>query len=108
MSRTVYEIPMYTNNVDAVLQILENFMSGAGYSNKFVDGENVWCKGDGVIMKMQCFSVVFTGSSVLLNAWLKDAITGESDLEGFAGILPKRKMKQMMENIRQTIISYRI
>lgn len=108
MGRTVCEIPMCTNNVDAVLQIVGNILSGAGYSNKFVDGENVWCKGDGVMMKMQCFSVAFTGRSVLLNAWMKDAITGESNLDGFVAIIPKRKMKQLMENIKQTIISYRI
>lgn len=105
MGRTTIEIPMKTNNVDEVLQIVATKMESAGYQPKIVDGETVWSKGDGVVMKMQCVGAVFTGKSVVIQGWMKDAITGESDLEGFVAMLPKKKLKKLIDGIYDTIIS---
>lgn len=105
MSRTVIEVPMKTNNVNGVLQIVGTKLESAGFSKKIVDGENIWAKGDGVLMKMQCVGVVFTGSSVLIQAWMKDAVTGESDLNGFVAIFPKMKLKKIINEIHMTIMS---
>lgn len=103
MSRTTIEVPMKTNNIDEVLHILETKLESVGYKQKIVDGETVWARGDGVIMKMQCVGAVFTGKSVLIQGWLKDALTGESNLEGFVGRLPKKKLKGLMDEIGTTI-----
>lgn len=105
MSRTTIEIPMKTNNVDEVLHIVAMKMESAGYQQKIVDGETVWSKGDGVMMKMQCVGAVFTGKSVVIQGWMKDAITGESDLEGFVAMLPKKKLKKLIDEICNTITS---
>ncbi|MCD7777864.1 MAG: hypothetical protein LUH47_05100 [Clostridiales bacterium] len=104
MSRTTIEVPMKTNNVNSVLEIISADLSPEKYSRKIVDGESVWAKGDAVIIKMQCFSAAFTGSSVLIQAWLKDALTGESDLNGFFGWIPKKRMKKHLENIKTEIL----
>lgn len=104
MKRTTIEVPMKTNNVDEVLRIMEMILGPSGYKQKIVDGETVWAKGDGVMMKMQCFGASFTGTSVLLQGWLKDAVTGESALEGFVGALPKKKMKGLLSQIQSTIM----
>ena len=57
---------------------------------------------------MQFISAAFTDHSVLLSGWTRDIVTGESDLEGFAAIIPKRKMKKMISDIQQTIIQNQI
>ncbi|MBQ6569955.1 MAG: hypothetical protein IJL87_06840 [Clostridia bacterium] len=105
MSRTTIEIPMKTNNVDEVLNIIAMKMGSAGYKQKIVDGETVWAKGDGVILKMQCVGAVFTGKSVVIQGWMKDAVTGESSLDGFVAMLPKKKMKKQIDDICNQIIS---
>ena len=99
MGRTTIEIPMKKNNVDEILRIIAMKMGSAGYQQKIVDGETVWAKGDGVMMKMQCVGAVFTGNSVMIQGWMKDAITGESNLEGFVAMLPKKKLKRLIDEI---------
>lgn len=73
------------------------------YENKMIKGENVWAKGDGVIMLRQCFAISFSENSVLLQAWVSDAIAGESDLTGFMGKVPKKKMKGILSEIESRI-----
>ena len=97
MSRTILEIPLKTNNIDAVLSIISRITYASGFVPQLLDGESVWCKGDGIMIKLQCFSAVFTGHSV------RDAITGESDLEGFVSSIPKKKMKVILEEIQTEI-----
>lgn len=99
------EIKMNTNRIDDVLAIVTRVLESEGYQEKIVDGDCVWSKGDGVMMKMQCFSTAFTEKGILLQAWLKDAITGESSLEGFVAIIPKKKMKAIIEKIRNKILN---
>ena len=99
MSRTTIEVSLETNNINEVLHIIASKLEPAGYKQKIVDGENVWVKGDGVIIKMHCFGAVFTGKSVLIQGWMKDAITGESNLEGFVAMMPKKKMKGLIDEI---------
>lgn len=108
MSRTTIEIPMNTDNVDEVLHIVAMKMESAGYQQKNIDGETVWSKGDGVMMKMQCVGVVFTGKSAIIQGWMKDAVTGESDLEGFVAMLPKKKLKKLIDEIYNIIISKKL
>ena len=99
MSRTTVEVSLKTNNIDEVLRIIASKMEPAGYKQKIVDGETVWAKGDGVMIKMHCVGAVFTGKSVLIQGWMKDAITGESNLEGFVAMIPKKKMKGLIDEI---------
>lgn len=105
MSRTAIEVPMKTNNVDGVLHVFSTILESSGYEQKIVDGETVWAKGNGVITALQCCSATFTGNSVVIQGWFKDAITGESPLEGFVGALPKKKMRGLMEKIQTAIIA---
>lgn len=99
MSRTTVEVSLKTNNIDGVLHIIASKLEHAGYKQKIVDGETVWVKGDGVIVSMQCVGAVFTGKSVLIQGWMKDAITGEANLEGFVGMMPKKKLKGLIDEI---------
>lgn len=67
MSRTITEVPLKTNNVDQVLNIISAKMKASGYQEKIVDDETVWAKGDGVMIKMQCLSAVFTGTTLIIS-----------------------------------------
>lgn len=99
MSRTSVEVSLKTNSIDEILHIITSKLEPAGYKQKIVDGETVWVKGDGVIIKMHCIGAVFTGKSVLIQGWMKDALTGESNLDGFVSMLPKKKMKNLINEI---------
>lgn len=102
MSRTIIEIGL-KHNIDDTLETMKSIFSKYGYQNKIVKGENVWTKGDGVLAVMGCFGYSFTENSVILQGWTRDAILGESALEGFMGIAVKKKMKSIMNEIAQSI-----
>lgn len=105
MSRTIMEVPIKESSVDDVLHIIASILEPSGYKQKLLDGETIWAKGDGVMISMQCFGAVFTDHSVLLQGWMKDALLGESALEGWYGALVKKNMKKLLENIRLAIIA---
>lgn len=105
MSRTTIEVSMKTNKVDEVLHIIAAKLEPAGFKQKIVDGETVWAKGDGVMIAMQCVGVVFTEKSVLIQGWMRDAVLGESSLDGFVAIIPKKKLKGRIDEMREEVIS---
>lgn len=105
MARTTIEVPMQTHHVDTVLRIMEKALAPEGYTQKVIDGETVWVKGDGVFTLSQCFTAVFTENSVFIQSWTKDAILGESNLDSeFIGRIPKKKMKVLLNKIGSVII----
>lgn len=108
MSRTIVEIPMQTNNINNVLGIITNTLYQDGYKENIVKGESVWSRGDGIIIKMQCFNVTFVPGKAILQAWLRDAITGESALKGFVAIVLKKRMKEHIERIENEIRYYNL
>ena len=104
MPRTTLEIPLNGKDINTILHIIDSLMKANKYSKKILKDEEVWLKGDGIIMKRQCFSASFTTDKLILQGWMGDAITGESDLNGFVGGLPKRKMKALMDEIKLQIL----
>lgn len=102
MARTTIEVKL-KYDIDYTLDILKNIFSKYKYENKIVKGEDVWTKGDGVLMVMECFSYVFGEGSLILQGWTRDALLGESALEGFMGMAVKKKMKNIMREIEQSI-----
>lgn len=104
MKRTTIVVPMKTNNVNGVLQIIATILEPLGYKKNNTIGENVWTKGDAVIIKMQCIGASFTEDSVVIQGWLRDEITGESALEGFVAMPLKKKTRGYLDQIQQTIL----
>lgn len=103
MARTSIEIFMGNNKIDDITAIVSEIVKQNGYSEKLVNNEQVWAKGDGVLVKMQCFSLSFKANSFVLEGWMKDALTGESDLTGFVAMLPKKKMLNIMDQIKNAV-----
>jgi len=103
--RTTIEIPLRRRSVDEAISIIDRILNSYGFQKKILEGEEVWLKGDGVIVVLQCFAVCFKENSLLLQGWIKDAITGEAELKGFRGALPKKKMRTIMDSIENEISS---
>ena len=104
MARTSKIIYIQNMDVNMVLDVVNQILTGNGYMEKMVGNEHVWAKGDGVIIKMQCFGVTFREDGVILQGWLKDAITGESDLTCFVASQMKKKMLQIMKEIEMVLV----
>lgn len=101
MARTTVALKLNTVSIDEVIRVINSVMVKNGFENKIVRGEDVWTKGDGVIVAMSCIAYSFTETEVVIQAWLRDALLGESDLSGsFIGRLPKEQMKKMIQEIR--------
>lgn len=104
MPRTNIIIPVTKNyDVNAVQNIFARIVSSNGYKEKIIKGEQCWSKGDGVVLKQQNFGIIFSKTEITLQGWLGDAIAGESNLDGFVGMLPKKKMKKILEEARSAI-----
>lgn len=104
MSRTSVTIDMKNKDTDKALYIINQLMQQNGYSAKIVKGEDVWAKGDGVLQVMQCFAAVFSDNALILQAWIKDAIAGEADINpSFIAGLPKKKMRKILEEIQNKL-----
>ena len=102
MSRTIKEIAL-KHDIDYTIDKIQMIFSKYKYQNKIVKGENVWIRGDGIFAVMECFGYSFTDSHIIIQAWIRDAITGESSLEGFKAMVSKKKMKSILEEIERTI-----
>ncbi|MBQ8497700.1 MAG: hypothetical protein IJ489_09645 [Clostridia bacterium] len=99
MARSQFYCPMHGKSIDEILQIFEAAMCENDYSKKLVKNEEIYCKGDGVLALMQCFSLVFRENAVVIEAWVNDAVLGESELKGFSGIFIKKKMRALAEKL---------
>ena len=104
MSRTIINIPVTrAYNPNAVYKVFADILLANGYEQKIIKGEQCWSKGDGVILKQQNFAIIFSNNQITLQGWMGDALTGESSLNGFVAIIPKKKMKKILEQIRANI-----
>lgn len=102
MARTIVEITL-KHDIDHTLNVIKEILLKNKYENKIVKGEDVWVKGDGVLLLMQCFGYTFTENSIVLQGWTRDAILGESNLDGFMGMAIKKGMKKIIKEIEHSI-----
>lgn len=104
MARTIATIQHGANiDANAVMEEWSRILTREGYEQKLVKGEQCWSKGDGVLLQRQNFGIVFGENEIVLQAWMGDAILGESDLSGFIGKVPKKKMKKLLDEIDSAI-----
>lgn len=107
MSRTTVEIPINTDYIDDVLYVIDDILKKNKYSEKLLDGEVVWLKGDGVKQALQCFTVAFTGHSVQIQGWITGMWSQETKIDGGGiwGYFPRKTMLPIMEKLYSTIAS---
>ncbi|MBE6759314.1 MAG: hypothetical protein E7554_04395 [Ruminococcaceae bacterium] len=105
MKRTIIEIPLKTKQINEVLGVIDSVLQPAGYTPEVFNGQSVWSKGDGTLIKKFCVTAIFSDHSVILHGWTHDSMLGEHDLEGFAGTFIKKKLKELLGVIQSTIYS---
>ena len=98
MSRTILTVRTNASR-DSVLQFLSVELPRLGYTDRSTPTERIWGKNDGVMIKGQRISVHFQPGEVYLSAWLHDAITVESDLNGFVAKPLKTVLRQVLEQM---------
>ena len=103
MPRTIKEIPMNEHTEEEVYRFVDQVMQANGFMPKLLPEGKIWGKGDGTWIKQQNFAIHFLGDKFVMEAWLKDDLTGESDLTGFVAKLPKKKMQELLDNIEREI-----
>lgn len=105
MARTTITIPAAEGfDVRMVISVFSKIVASYGYEEKVIKGEPCWSKGDGIIAKQQNFDIVIGQREILIQGWMNDAVTGESDLDGFVAAVPKKKMKGILEELETEIM----
>ncbi|MBR3643437.1 MAG: hypothetical protein IKN57_08025 [Parasporobacterium sp.] len=99
MSRTMMRARLNNKSVDEAISVFEAMMAANGYRHIEYKGEEMWSSGDPVLSGMRCFTYMFEENTMVIQGWIKDVLGIESDLNGFAGMLPKKKMKKILESI---------
>ena len=104
MARTTITITAVDGfNVQEVIKTFSQIVESYGYKEKMIKDEPCWSKGDGVIAKQQNFGIVIGQREILLQGWMNDAVTRESDLEGMVAVIPKKKMKELLNVLQMKI-----
>ena len=105
MQRTTIRVPAEPGfDTRMVIGTFSQIVESYGYQKKNIQGEPCWSKGDGVIVKQQNFGIAIGEREIVLQGWMNDAVTGESDLEGMVAVVPKKKMKNILEEVEIKIM----
>ncbi len=99
MSRTTVYAKPDKQSIDEAIGVFEAAMLSNGYRHMIYKGEELWSIGDAVLSGMQCFAYMFDDKTMVIQGWISDALGNESDLNGFIGMIPKKKMKQILQAI---------
>lgn len=103
MARTIITVPYHCRYEDAV-NIIGNLLTSKGYKlTNIATGETVWKQGTGLMTGMKFVKVEFTQSEIILSAWVSvgicSATMGEMDLNGFVGVIPKKQVQKVLDEI---------
>ncbi len=103
MSRTTVYAKMSILSVDEAISVFDAMMTTNGYRHVIYKGEDLWSAGDAVFSGLRCFSYMFDDKNMIIQGWIADALGNESNLDGFVGMIPKKKMKQILQAIVERI-----
>lgn len=82
---------------DELFDDIEDYLKKNGF--KLIDGdENIWKKGMGLLLGPQFIRFRTAKGKLKLEAWIKFALlpfvyVGEMGIDGFFGVIPKKKLK---------------
>lgn len=89
---------------DFVEFIIQDFLNKNDYKRKEMKGELVWQEGTGMLTPPKFFKYSYANGRIHIEAWMKTAwlpgvYTGENNLSGFVGALPKQAYKESIEEL---------
>lgn len=102
MSRTVFKLPFsnFTQTENAIISILRSH----NFRQTVVGSELIWKKG-GTLIGGQCIKVSYADSIVVLEGWLTPNLGSDDEyaLDGITGIIPRKQLLGVIEEIKFTI-----
>jgi len=110
MARYSNNIP-FTNIDNAfVAAEIAKFMTNEGFKSINYKGQQVWKKGSGIITAPQYLSITFTPNSILVEAFIKQALlpgvyVGEMGITGFYGAMPKQLLAGRVRSVENYLYS---
>lgn len=108
MARHIVE--MLTDKPDETIAfIARDFLTKEGFAQQEYKGEVVWKKGHGLMTAPQFIKVTSEQGKLHLEAWIKFAwlpgvYSGEMDLSGFFGAVPKKMLKSRVDGLLALLI----
>lgn len=98
--RTTVKIPMQTDRVQTVQQVVKRVLEPEGYEQQTIGGETIWVKGNGTDLVSQRFKIFFAEKLFVIQGWTEDAFLGEMNLSGASeGKEPEKGMYLLMKKI---------
>ena len=111
MSRTLVNVT-YNLPFQEAQRRIEGTLQADGFAPfTILTGENVWKKGEGIATGMKFIKVEYGIGQANLYGWIQvAALPGdqqgeESNLDGVAGVIPKKSVKQTIEKIQKALAS---
>ena len=107
MGRTFRRVYPRCDTATAQRTIEHILMSNGYHLQHYGNGELVWKKGMGIMTAMHYIRVDYYATEIHLFGWVQsgigDAGFGEMDLEGFVGIIPKKAVLRVMDQITMSV-----
>lgn len=100
MARTTVRMKIHYD-ANYVANTINSILLANKYKFKTVRNETIWSKGDGVFLKQSCFAYWFQEGDLFVQAWVYDALVGESDVSGI--VVLKKKMRSMLDEIQRLV-----
>lgn len=112
MGRTIRDFQV-TVPPETIFQEIQQYLTAEGYTFTQFQNENLFKKGNGILMGPTFIKVSWMNYSMRLEAWMKMAIlpfvfVGENDLESFVGAAVKGPLKDRFAHIEDIIRKYSV
>ncbi len=103
MARTVMQFSC--SNAQLAAQKISTILAANNYKPIIEKGENVWKCGVGFWTAMKYVKFEFASeNTVVVSGWIRAVIGGECDLNGTAGMIPKKQVLKILNQIQTAIM----
>lgn len=102
MSRT--SVKLNCKNPAEAENTIQSILASSGYNLKQDNDESYYQNGSGFLAAPKFIAYSFNGNELTLEAWVRNfVIGGESSLDGFVGIIPKKNCQKVFDAIVASI-----
>lgn len=108
MSRSIVNIK-HNKSEEEIKQLVENCLMQNDFKRILYNNiEEVWRKGTGMMTAMQFIKPEYNSNNLKLSAWIQQGVGNviggkEKDLSGITGTIPKKALKNIIEQIKQIV-----
>jgi len=108
MSRYCHDFPTNKDSKQ-IGKITDTYLISEGFRYTSYNGEQVWQKGDGIMVAPQFIKVMTMPGFARVEAWIKFSVfpgvfVNEMDLEGAVGIAVKKFLKDRVRTLEYRLI----